>query len=117
MIMSPSNHKRDINHSPLYHHDGSSSKVGYFKAAHVKINFDELFRDFPKTYRHMILSGVHVKWVKKDDNHEPSNEVAKVGKRTIKFHLYYFVLRFTFPMLCLFKEVICSMRCDHVQCS
>ncbi|KAB2595398.1 S ribonuclease [Pyrus ussuriensis x Pyrus communis] len=52
---------------PLYRQGGFSSKVGYFKAAHVKINSNDLFRDFLEAYKHAIPLGVHVKQVK-DDN-------------------------------------------------
>ena len=92
-------------------------KVGYFKAAHVKINFDELFRDFLEVYKHAIPSGVRFKRVKDDSGHEPYGEGASVRKRAIKFHPYYFVLGFIFPMLRLFQEVICSIKCAPAQCS
>lgn len=39
---------------PLYRQGGSFGKVGYFKAAYVKINCDELFWDFIETYKHAI---------------------------------------------------------------
>lgn len=56
----------------------------------------ESFRDFLKTYKHVIPSGVLVKWVK-DDN-KPCSEATEARKRAIKFHPYYFLLGFTFPM-------------------
>ncbi|RXH91746.1 hypothetical protein DVH24_020769 [Malus domestica] len=59
--------KSDKYPPPLYHQGGSSSKVGYFKAAHVKINSDELFQNFLEGYKHAIPSQVRVKRVK-DDN-------------------------------------------------
>ncbi|KAM1060595.1 hypothetical protein ACFX2B_024959 [Malus domestica] len=115
--MSSFDHKRDEYHPPLYSQGGSSSKVGYFKAAHVKINFDELFQDFLKAYKHEIPSRVCVKQVKDDSDHEPCGEYATTRKRAIKFHPYCFVLGFTFLMPRLFQEVICSMRCASAQCS
>lgn len=39
---------------PLYRSDGSSGKVDYFKADHITINSDELFREFLKTFWHGI---------------------------------------------------------------
>lgn len=50
-------------------------------------------------------------------NHKLYNEAAKVGKRVIKFHPHYFVMRFTFLMLFFFQEVIYSMKCAPTQCS
>ena len=77
--------------------------------AHVKFNFDKLFWDFLEAYKHAIPLEVRVKWVKNDSGHEPCDEGASAKKRAIKFHSYYFVLRFTFPMPLLFQEVIGSM--------
>ncbi|KAM2891207.1 hypothetical protein COP2_009532 [Malus domestica] len=68
-------------------------------------------------YKHVIPSGVRVKLVKDDSGYKPCDKGAIAKKRAIKFHLYYFVLGFTFPMLHLFQEVICSMKCAPVQCS
>ncbi|KAM2215777.1 hypothetical protein ACFXTI_022334 [Malus domestica] len=62
--MSSSSHKSDDGVPPLYGQGGSLSKVGYLKAAHFKINFDDSFRDFLEAYRHAIPSGVHVKHFK-----------------------------------------------------
>ena len=90
----------------------SSGKVGHFKVAHVKINSDELFRDFLETYKHATPSGVRMKWVKMT---AAINHVVRAP--AIKFHPYYFVLGFTFPMPHLFQEVICSMKCAPAQCS
>ncbi|KAM1067273.1 hypothetical protein ACFX2B_022336 [Malus domestica] len=100
--MFTSDCKSDEYHSPLYRQGGSSGKMGYFKAAYVKINSNELFRDFLKVYKHAILSGVHIKRVNDDSGHEPCGEGATARKRAIKFHPYYFMLGFTFPMLRLF---------------
>ncbi|KAM0989547.1 hypothetical protein ACFX2A_013603 [Malus domestica] len=69
--MSSSDHKNDEYPPPLYHQGGSSSKMGYFKLAHVKNNPDELFWDFLEAYKHVIPSGAHVKRVKDDSGHEP----------------------------------------------
>ncbi|KAB2604951.1 S ribonuclease [Pyrus ussuriensis x Pyrus communis] len=114
--MSSSDRKSDEYLPPLFHQGGSSDKVGYFKVAHVKINSDELFQDFLEAYKHVIPSGVRVKWVKDDNGHEPCAEGASAKNRAIKFHPYYFVLRFTFPMPHFFQEVICSMKCAPAQC-
>ncbi|KAM2760331.1 hypothetical protein COP1_024923 [Malus domestica] len=115
--MSYSDHKSDEYHSPLYHEDGFSDKVGYFKVAHVKINSNELFWDFLEAYKHAIPSRVRVKRVKDDSGHEPCSKGATTRKRAIKFHVYYFMLGFTFLMLRLFLEVICSMKYMPAQCS
>ncbi|KAB2603643.1 S ribonuclease [Pyrus ussuriensis x Pyrus communis] len=101
--MSSSGHKSGEYLPPLYCQGGSFSKVGYFKATHV--------------YKHAISFAVRVKLVKDDNSHEPCSEGATVRKKAIKFHPYYFVLGFTFPMPCLFQEVICSMKCALAQCS
>ncbi|KAB2630819.1 S ribonuclease [Pyrus ussuriensis x Pyrus communis] len=101
--MSSSNLKSDEYPPPLYRQDGFSSKVGYFKAA--------------QAYKHAIPSRIHVKRVKDDNGHEPCNEHASARKRAIKFHLYYFVLGFTFPMPRLFQEVFCSIKCASAHCS
>ena len=105
--MSSSNLKSDDGIPPLYHQGGSLSKVGYFKAAHFKISSDDLFRDFLEAYWHAIPSGVRVKRAKDGSSREPCDG----ARRAIKFHPYYFVLRFTFPMPRFFQEVMCSMRC------
>ncbi|KAB2608578.1 paramyosin-like [Pyrus ussuriensis x Pyrus communis] len=105
--MSSLSHKSDDGVPPLYRQGGSLSKVCYFKDAHFKINFDDLFRDFLEAYRHVISFGVHVKHVKKDGSREPCSG----ARRTIKFHLYYFVLGFTFFILHFFQEVLYSMKC------
>ena len=55
--------------------------------------------------------------MKDDSGHEPCGEGVSTRKRAIKFHLYYFVLGFTFPMSRFFQEVICSMKCAPAQCS
>ncbi|KAB2605840.1 plastidial pyruvate kinase 1 [Pyrus ussuriensis x Pyrus communis] len=115
--MSSSDHRSDEYLSPLYCQGGSSGKVGYFKATHVKINSEELFRDFLEAYKHAIPSGVRVKRVKDDSGHEPCGDGASARKRAIKFHPYYFVLGFTFPMRRLFQEVIYSMKYAFAQCS
>ena len=96
--MSSSRLKSDDCVLPLYRQGGSLNKVGYFKAAHFKINYDDSFRDFLKLYRHAILSRVRVKRVKEGGSREPCSGAWKA----IKFHPYYFVLRFTLPMLCFF---------------
>ena len=105
--MSSSSHKNDNGVPPLYRQGGSLSKVGYFKDAHFKISSDDLFRDFLEAYWHAIPSGVHVKRVKDGSSCEPCDGAW----RAIKFHPYYFVLGFTFPMPRFFQEVLCSMRC------
>ncbi|KAM0980522.1 hypothetical protein ACFX2A_013953 [Malus domestica] len=111
--MSSSSHKNDDGVPPLYRQGGSLSKVGYFKATHFNISSDDLFRDFLKAYWHAIPSGVRVKRVKDGSSWEPCSGT----RRTIKFHPYYFVLGFTFPMSCFFQEMLCSMRCAPAQCS
>lgn len=68
-------------------------------------------------YKHVIPSRVRMKQVKEGSNHGPCNEAAKVRKRAIKFHLYYFMLGFTFHMPHLFQEVIFSMKWTSAQCS
>ena len=52
--MFSSSHKGDDGVLPLYHQDGSLSKVGYFKAAHFKICSDDSFINFLEAYRHAI---------------------------------------------------------------
>ena len=111
--MSSSGLRNDDGVLPLYRQGGSLSKVGYFKAAHFKINSDDSFRDFLETYWHAIPSGVRVRRVKDGSSREPCDET----RRAIKFHPYYFVLGFTFPMPRFFQEVLCSMRCAPAQCS
>ena len=46
-----------------------------------------------------------------------SREPCDGAWRAIKFHPYYFVLGFTFPMPRFFQEVLCSMRFAPAQCS
>ena len=87
--------------------------MGYFKATYFKISSDDSFRVFLEAYRHAILSGVHVKRVKEGSSREPCSG----ARRAIKFHPYYFVLGFTFPMPRFFQEVLCSMKCAPAQCS
>ncbi|KAM2097589.1 hypothetical protein ACFX1R_021118 [Malus domestica] len=115
--MSSSDCKSDEYPPHLYRQDVSFGKVGYFKAAHVKINFDELFWDFLEMYKHAIPSRVHIKRVKDDSGHESCDNDASARKKAIKFHQYYFALGFTFPMPRLFQEAICSMKCSSTQCS
>ena len=78
--------------------------MGYFKVAHVEINSDELLEDFLEMYKHAIPSEVCVKWVNNDIGHESCGEGATARKKAIKFHPYYFVLGFTFPMLRFFQR-------------
>ncbi|XP_050121360.1 uncharacterized protein LOC126599015 [Malus sylvestris] len=111
--MSSSSRKNDDGVPPLYRQGGSLSKIGYFKAAHIKISSDNLFRDFLETYWHAIPSGVRVRRVKDGSSREPCSGT----RRTIKFHPYYFVLGFTFPIPRFFQEVLCSMKCVPAQCS
>ncbi|KAM1321682.1 hypothetical protein ACFX1X_014900 [Malus domestica] len=109
--MSSLSHKSDDGVSPLYHQGGSLSKMGNFKAAHFKINFDDLFRDFLEAYRHAISFGVRMKHVKEGSSREPWSG----ARRAIKFHPYYFVPGF--PMPRFFEEVLCSMKCAPTHCS
>ncbi|KAB2600330.1 hypothetical protein D8674_010601 [Pyrus ussuriensis x Pyrus communis] len=111
--MSSSSHKGDDGVLPLYHQGGSLSKVGYFKATHFKINSDDSLKDFLEAYRGAISSEVHVKHVKGGNSCEPCSRAQKA----IKFHPYYLVLGFTFPMLCFFQEMLCSMKCTPTQFS
>ena len=111
--MSSLSHKNDDGVQPLYRQGGSLSKDSYFKASHFKISCDDSFRDFLETYWHAIPLGVRVKRVKDGSSREPYDGV----RRAIKFHPYYFVLGFTFPMPRFFQEVLCSMRCAPAQCS
>ena len=97
---------------PLLYRQGSLSKVGYFKAAHFKISSDDSFRYFLKAYKPAIPSGVRVKHVKEGSSHEPCSG----AQRAMKFHPYYFMLGFTFPMPHFF-QVLCSMKCAPTQCS
>ncbi|KAM1986805.1 hypothetical protein ACFX15_034152 [Malus domestica] len=83
--MSSSSHKNNDGVMPLYCQGGSLSKVGYFKAPHFKISFDDLFKNFLKAYRHVIPSGVYVKRVKDGSSHEPCGG----ARRAIKFNPYY----------------------------
>ncbi|KAM1529541.1 hypothetical protein ACFX1Z_018735 [Malus domestica] len=105
--MSSSSHKGDDGVPSLYRQGESLSKVSYFKVAYFKINFDDSFKDFLDAYRHTIPLGVHVKRVKESSNREPCSG----ARRAVKFHPYYFVLGFSFPMSCFFQEVFCSMKC------
>ncbi|KAM2950400.1 hypothetical protein COP2_000010 [Malus domestica] len=59
-------------------HHGSLSKVGYFKAAHFKISFDDLFRDFLEAYWHAIPSGMRVKRANDGSNREPYDGAQRV---------------------------------------
>ncbi|KAM1001896.1 hypothetical protein ACFX2C_002383 [Malus domestica] len=106
--MSSLSHKNDDGVPPLYCQGGSLSKV-----AHFKISSNDLFRDFLEACRHAIPSGVHVKRAKDGSSSEPCGG----ARRAIKFHPYYFVLGFTFPMPRFFQEVLCSMKCSPAQCS
>ncbi|KAM2538839.1 hypothetical protein TB2_024225 [Malus domestica] len=105
--MFSSSHKNDDGVPPLYRQGEPLSKVGYFKAAHFKISSDDLFKDFLEAYWHFIPLGVRVKCVKDGSSLEPCDR----ARRAIKFHPYYFLLGFTFPMPRFFQEVHCSMRC------
>ncbi|KAM1790781.1 hypothetical protein ACFX12_034811 [Malus domestica] len=111
--MSFSSHKSDDGVPPLYRQGGPLSKVDHFKASYFKISFDDSFRDFLEAYRHAILSRVCVKRVKEGSRREPC---SKAGK-PIKFHPFYFMLGFTFPMPRFFQEMLCSMKCAPIQCS
>ncbi|KAM1348895.1 hypothetical protein ACFX10_003100 [Malus domestica] len=111
--MSSSSHKNDDGVPQMYRQGGSLSKVDYFKAAHFKISSNDLFRDFLEAYWHAIPSGVRVRQVKYGSSREPCSET----RIAIKFHPYYFVLGFTFPMPRFFQEVLCSMKCAPAQCS
>lgn len=59
--MSYSSCKNDEYPPPKHCKGGSSSKVGCFKAAHVKIRYEELFCDFLDVYMHVIPFIVCVK--------------------------------------------------------
>ncbi|KAB2622393.1 hypothetical protein D8674_024575 [Pyrus ussuriensis x Pyrus communis] len=100
--MSSSSHKSDASVLSLYRQGGCLSKIGYFKAIHFKISFDDSFRDFLEAYKHAILSGVRP---------------YSGAQRAIKFHPYYFMLGFTFPMPNFFQEVLCFIQCAFIQCS
>lgn len=52
--MSHSSYQGDGYIPPLYSQGKFSGKVGYSKVTHVKINSNELFRNFFETYRHAI---------------------------------------------------------------
>ncbi|KAM1543538.1 hypothetical protein ACFX1Z_013181 [Malus domestica] len=56
---------------------------------------------------------VRVKRSNESSRHEPCTG----ARRDIKFHPYYFVLGFIFPMPRFFQEVFCSMKCASTQCS
>ncbi|KAM1570967.1 hypothetical protein ACFX10_035908 [Malus domestica] len=79
--MSSFERKSDKYPPPLYRQGGSSSKVGFFKATHVKINSNKLFQDFLEVYKHAIPSGVCVKRLKDDSGHESCNEGVSARKR------------------------------------
>ena len=49
-------------------------------------------------------------------NEGSSSEPCSGAQRAIKFHSYYFVLGFTFPMPRFFQEVLCFMKCTSAQC-
>ena len=108
--MSSSDRKSDEYPPPLYRQGSSSGKVGYFKHAHVKINFDEFVSGFSLAVQACDSIWVRVNRVKDDSGHQPCGEGVSARKRAIKFHMYYFVLGFTFPMSRIFQEVICSMN-------
>lgn len=84
--------------SPKYCQGGSFGRVGYFKAAQAKIASDELFHNLFEKFKHTIPSGIHMKRMKDKSGHETCTRAAKAGMRAIKFHPYYYVLGFTFPM-------------------
>ncbi|KAB2597434.1 hypothetical protein D8674_000354 [Pyrus ussuriensis x Pyrus communis] len=111
--MSSSSHNNDDGMPLLYRQGGSLSKMGYFKATRFQISSDDSFRDFLEAYKHAIPSGVHAKHTKESS----SRESCSGAWRAIKFHPYYFVLGFTFPMPRFFQEVLCSMKCAPAQCS
>lgn len=112
--MSLSSYKKDEFVLPWYCQSRFVRKIGYFTAAYVKINSDEMFRDFLEVYKHAILSGVYVERAK-----EGSNCEACGSRKAIKFHRYYFVLGFNFPMprFFSFQEAVCSMKCALAYCS
>lgn len=58
--MSSSNSKSDEYPPLLYRQGMSLGNVSYFRAAYVKINYNELFQDFLEKYNHAIPSGVYV---------------------------------------------------------
>lgn len=89
-----SSHKIDEFISALYRQGGSASKLGYFKAVHVKVGFVEQFKDFLEMFKHTILSRVRVKRPKDGSSHEPCG-----SRKAIKFHPYYFVLGFNFASI------------------
>ena len=57
-------------------------------------------------FKHATLSEVRVKRAKDSSSHESCG-----SRGAVKFHPYYFVLEFTFPIPRVFREVICSMKC------
>ncbi|KAM2822153.1 hypothetical protein COP1_038164 [Malus domestica] len=86
--------------------------LGYFRAAHIKVGSDEQFKDFIEMFKHAISFGVCMKRAK-----DGSSRKLCRFRKAIKFHPYYFVLGFIFPMPQFFQEVICSMKCAPAQCS
>lgn len=112
LSMCPSSYKNDEFVLPWYRQGRFVSNVGYFKAAYVKINADEMFRDFLEAYKHVILFGVCMKRAKECNSCE-----ACGTRKAFKFHCYNFVLGFNFPMPRFFQEVICSMKCALAHCS
>lgn len=115
--MSSTNCKSDGYPLPKRCQGKPFGNVGCFKAAYVKIGFNELLRDVFEMYRHAIPPGVCMKWVKERSTHEPCSDAAKAWKRAIKSHSHYFVLGFIFLMSSFFQEVICYLRWAHAQCS
>lgn len=57
-----------------------------------------------------------MKHVKDRSGHETCTRAAKACMRAIKFHPYYYVLGFTFPMSLFYAKVICFMRFALAQC-
>ena len=52
--MSSSSHKNDEFISLLYRQGKAASKLGYFRAAHVKVGSDEQFKDFLEMFKQAI---------------------------------------------------------------
>lgn len=53
--MSPFGYKTDSIFMPKHRQGGSSSEIGYFKAAHAKIGSNELTRGFLEVYMNVFL--------------------------------------------------------------
>ncbi|RXH88435.1 hypothetical protein DVH24_000034 [Malus domestica] len=64
--MSSLSHKNDEFIPP----GRSASKLGYFKATHVKVSFDEQFKDFLEMFKYATLSGVCMKRAKDGSSRE-----------------------------------------------